>query len=416
MDARAALKEKLDQNTERHLRLLTDVVKIPSENPPGDTTKVCDYFCEVLEKTRIPFRLVAPQKTMPNVVATIQGKGPGPHLVFNGHMDVFPAGDPKRWDRPPFSGAVADGKIWGRGVSDMKAGTTASFIAFLALAEIQDRWAGKMTLTLVSDEETFGQWGARYLIEHEPDVLGDCVLNGEPSTPGVVRFGEKGLMWFEVRVRTKGGHGGYAHMSPNAVKIAGKIIADMEELGKITFPMSAEVRERIERARAGLDKYLGAGATDTLYKVTVNIGTIGGGLKVNMIAADCTVEVDVRCPIGGNTDVLLEQAEEIVKRYPEASLHLIYRTEPNSCDPDHVMLGYVRQSARDVRSEEPLEGISLGGTDCRLWRLRGTPAIVYGPTPYNMGAPNEYVTVDDYLGTVKVHARAAYDYLTGGKK
>ena len=132
MDVKAALQQKLEENTEAYLQLLTDVIKIPSDNPPGDTTQICQYYCGVLERAGIPFRVVAPQATMPNVVATVPGNRSGPHLIFNGHMDVFPAGDPTRWDRSPYSGAIADGKIWGRGASDMKAGTTASLIAFLA--------------------------------------------------------------------------------------------------------------------------------------------------------------------------------------------------------------------------------------------------------------------------------------------
>ena len=72
--------------------------------------------------------------------------------------------------------------------------------------------------------------------------------------------------------------------------------------------------------------------------------------------------------------------------------------------PDRVGL----QAARGIR---PTPGVSIGGTDCRFWRERGIPAYVYGPSPNNMGAPDEYVSLDDLLGTVRVHALSAYDYL-----
>ena len=65
----------------------------------------------------------------------------------------------------------------------MKAGTTASIMTYALLSRLRDRIGGRLTLTLVSDEETFGPWGARYLMEHHPEVHGDCLLNGEPSGP-----------------------------------------------------------------------------------------------------------------------------------------------------------------------------------------------------------------------------------------
>src|SRR5207248_2322723 len=107
----------------------------------------------------LDYDLVAPQPTMPNVVATVEGGEPGPHLVLNGHLDVFPAGEPARWSGDPFSGAIRDGKLYGRGVTDMKVGTAASLVTFAYLAELRQHLKGKLTLTAVSDEETFGPWG-----------------------------------------------------------------------------------------------------------------------------------------------------------------------------------------------------------------------------------------------------------------
>ena len=85
---------------------------------------------------------------MPNLVARIRGKEKGKRLVFNGHLDTYPAGDPKLWKRNPFSGDCEDGKIFGRGVSDMKGGDTASIMTFLFLAEHRHHMKGEVVLTL----------------------------------------------------------------------------------------------------------------------------------------------------------------------------------------------------------------------------------------------------------------------------
>ena len=84
-----------------------------------------------------------------------------------------------------------------------------------------------MTLTVVSDEETGGKWGADWLVNHCADeVLGDCVLNTEPSGLQTVRFGEKSMLWVRFRVKVPGGHSAYPHTSPSANKIAASLIKD----------------------------------------------------------------------------------------------------------------------------------------------------------------------------------------------
>lgn len=411
MDIRQHLTDRLRRDRDAFLQLVQDLVRIPSENPPGDTTRIFAYVTDWLAKRGLPHATVAPQPTMPNLVGSFDGGEPGKHLVLNGHIDVFPAGDASRWQDDPFSGAVRDGKVFGRGVTDMKVGTAASMVTYAYLHEIKDHLKGRLTLTAVSDEETFGPWGARWLIEHRPDVLGDCVLNGEPSTPQTIRFGEKGIIWLELTLATKGGHGAYAQVSDNAIKQAGAIIAELEELTQIEPEMPAQVEMRIENARVALDAALGPGATDTLKQVTVNIGVIEGGYKVNMIPGHCRVEVDVRCPVGVPLEVALARFDAIVSRHPNASYRVINQSAPNWVDPNHPMLTILQNNAVAVRNIKPLPILSIGGTDCRLWRLKGIPAFIYGPNPYNMGAPDEYATLDDLFGTYHVHVLSAYDYL-----
>jgi succinyl-diaminopimelate desuccinylase len=187
-DAMNNLKEQLtrwiDEDRDKIIDFLCDFVRAKSPNPPGDTTLAAAHVASFLEAHALPFRVIAPQPTMPNIVGSFTGPTPGRHLVLNGHMDVFPVDEQhERWTHGPWSGAMADGKIYGRGVADMKAGTSASVFTYYYLCRIRDHLKGRLTLTAVSDEETFGPWGARYLMEHHPEVHGDCLLNGEPSSP-----------------------------------------------------------------------------------------------------------------------------------------------------------------------------------------------------------------------------------------
>jgi succinyl-diaminopimelate desuccinylase len=215
-----------------------------------------------------------------------------------------------------------------------------------------------------------------------------------------------------MRVNTHGGHGAYAHQSSNAIIETAAIITELQRLAGLPVAMPPEVEVRVEAARGALDAALGAGATDVVKRVTLNIGVIGGGVKLNVIAAECRTEVDLRCPVGLSADELLAAFEEVLRAHPGATYAIVQKTDPTWCDPDHEMVGLLQRNAEAVRGIRPLPGISIGGTDCRIWRAVGIPAYVYGPTPYNMGAPDEHVTLDDLLGTVHVHVLSAFDYLT----
>jgi succinyl-diaminopimelate desuccinylase len=349
---------------------------------------------------------------MPNIVATFEGGAPGPHLVLNGHIDVFPVGAEK-WRHDPWSGDVADGKIWGRGSSDMKCGTSCSIWTYVYLHRIRDRLKGRLTLTAVSDEETFGPWGARYLMEHHAsEVLGDCCLNAEPSGPETIRFGERGLLWLAVTVRTRGAHGAYVHLSRSASRIAAGIVGELAAIENIRAPVSHNFAPLIEDARAEIDRALGPGAADIVGRVTLNVGRMEAGLKVNMIPSECRLELDIRLPLGVERETVMREVDAIVARHPEASVEEINHTAGYWCDPHGAMIGIMQANVEALTGQRPKPIVSLGGTDARLWRQRKVPAYVYGPHPSGMGGADEHVEIDEYLHVLRTHLLSAYDYLT----
>jgi len=194
-DTRARILRWVAEDREKLIGFLSAFVRVPSPNPPGDTRAAAAFLHDELAAQGVPVSYRTAKPEWPNVVGTFAARGAGPHLVLNGHIDVFPAGPAETWSRHPWSGAIEDGKVHGRGVVDMKCGTAASVWTYIYLHRLRDQLAGRLTLTCVSDEETGGTCGAKWLIDTFPDEFrGDCVLNGEPSTPGMVRFGEKGTL------------------------------------------------------------------------------------------------------------------------------------------------------------------------------------------------------------------------------
>jgi len=411
-DVKRQLAKWIDQDRDTIIGFLCDFVRAKSPNPPGDTTLAAAHITRFLEAQGLPFRVIAPQATMPNIVGTFEGRGPGRHLVLNGHIDVFPADERnERWTHGPWSGAIANGKIYGRGVADMKAGTSASIFTYAYLYRIREHLKGRLTLTAVSDEETFGPWGARYLMEHHPEVHGDCLLNGEPSSPLTIRFGEKGPLWLEFTVRTPGAHGAYTHYSKSATKLAMQLARDLEAVTEIKPEISDNIRAALEQGHATMEKAMGAGAAAAVSAVTLNIGTIRGGLKVNMVPGECVFETDIRLPVGVDQSQVLGVVAKVLKQYPEATMRETQFSAPSWCDPNGEMVEILQRNVTALKGFTPIPIVSLGGTDARLWRYRNIPAYVYGPFPRGMGSTDEHVEIEEFLHIVRVHVLSAYDYL-----
>lgn len=420
-EARRQLIEALERDADRMVGILGGFVAVPSPNPPGDTRDATAYLTELLDAEGVPYRIVAPRETMPNILGGFDGAaGPGPHLVLNGHIDVFPAGDPADWSVPPWSGAVIDGRVWGRGVTDMKAGTVASVMTYVHLHRLRAHLPGRLTLTAVSDEETGGKWGARYLLEqHGDEVRGDAVLNGEPSDPRTVRFCEKGTLRLTFTVRTPGAHGAYPNKSRNANRIAGHLMDALDRLAEMVpeMPESLAGLLRRDEIRARIDAAMGAGTAAIVDKVTVNYGVLRGGLKVNLLPGTCVMEVDIRLPIGLDRAAVLARIDTILEAFPEVTL-AVQEAASNAAsysDPGHPLVGLIRRNARELGGHDPLPIPSLGASDCKHFRHHGVPSFLYGVPAGNMGRADESVAVEDFLHVVRTHAVTAFDYLTGAE-
>ena len=251
----------IEADRDEIVRFLSAFVAAPSPNPPGDTRPAAEVARVLLQSKDVPHEIKAAKPELPNLVGSFAGGTAGRHLVLNGHMDVFPVGPHERWTHGAWSGAVADGKVWGRGVVDMKCGTAASLWTYIYLHRLRQRLKGRLTLTAVSDEETGGTWGSKWLLESFGDAFrGDCVLNGEPGTPETVRFGEKGTLRLVFTVDTPGAHAAYTHLSKNAIRLAAEIVQRLYWLEDTFFDQPVALKHAVAASAPLMDRLLGAGA------------------------------------------------------------------------------------------------------------------------------------------------------------
>ncbi|RAI01520.1 peptidase M20 [Acuticoccus sediminis] len=419
MGARETLLAEIERDRDEIVALLSRFVAAPSPNPPGDTAEATAVLTDYLGKAGVPFRTVTAEGH-PNIVGGFDGASGGPHLVLNGHIDVFPVSPDEAWTHPPFSGAVADGQVWGRGTTDMKAGTIASVITYVYLHRLREALGGRLTLTAVSDEETGGKWGALYLLRELGDeVRGDAVLNGEPSNTSSVRFCEKGTLRLTFTIRANGAHGAYPNKSENPNRIAGKLMERLDRLTELA-PDTPEALAALladPKVRAAIDAAMGAGTADIADKVTVNYGVVNGGVKVNIIPSVCRMEVDIRLPIGIDRAAVLAEIETILADFPQTTLEVQEAASNASSysEPDHPIAALVQKNAAELGRPGVVPIPSMGASDCKHFRHFGVPSYIYGVPAGNMGRADEAVAIDDFMHVVKTHALTAFDYLSGGR-
>lgn len=298
----------------------------------------------------------------------------------------------------------------------MKAGTAASVIAYSYIHKYREFLKGSIALCAVSDEETGGKWGTRYLLD-DPRWRGDCVIDGEPGGVGTIRFAEKGTLRLTFTVKTEGGHGAYTHRTKSATRIAAALINELGGIEDIVPDLEPSLKEYMKRGdvREAIDVAMGVGAADITLVPTLNIGTIHGGLKVNMIPDNCVFEADIRLPMGLKADQVMDVIQGILKRYPEATVEIQEAASNPAafCAHDHPMVDILARQAEKFTGKKPVAIPSLGATDCKFYRYKDIPAYVYGVSPESMAARDESVSVDEFLTIVKTHTLAAWEYLGG---
>ena len=310
-DIRSKLARQVDGALDGLIEVTKRLVAVASPNPPSDTEEISKVAEALLrEIPGIEIEIIEPAPRVKSLIGRIKSGKPGRRLIFNGHLDTFPLLEELPWTVPPLSGVLKEGKLYGRGVCDMKGGMACSILAARLLAQNRDAWSGEIVLTLAGDEENMGSLGTGYMMEHIPHARGDANICGDVGSPKVVRFGEKGLMWVEVEATGSPAHGAHVHRGTNAIDRLRTALDRLKDLEDVPFQTPPVVTAAIAKAKAISEPLSGAGESETLQRVTVNIGTIEGGTSPNLVPTHCIARADIRLPVGITTDVLVAKLDE----------------------------------------------------------------------------------------------------------
>ena len=409
-ELKARVLREIDARMPEFEALLGEIVRIPTDNPPGDTTACVSFLADYLKSRGLPADVYEPRPTLQSIVSYCIGSKRGRNLVLNGHLDQFPAGDRQAWSFDPYSGESRDGRILGRGVGDMKAGSVASLICLLLIHQLEIPIEGQLTLALVADEEAGSRWGVRWLLENVPHTRGDACLNSEPTLLDQVLIGHRGMYWLKVTTRHPGGWAGNP-ATDDAISRAMLVAGAVRKLQGWKVDPPPGMVPAIERAKRKMDEDTGWIVDST----TVNVGTVHGGTQPNTIPAHCSLVIDIRPPIGITTAQVEARVEEAIRETglnrEEISLEWLLDFEPSYCSPEDEIVKLTAANAGAITGREIEVNASPGSTDTRLWWARGIPAVVYGTGAENVAAPDEWVSAQEFRDVIQVHAATAVDYL-----
>ena len=353
---------------ERLVALLQRLVQTPSENPPGNEENVSKIIEEAFSSAGLDIRKISFEKNRPNVLGTLKGKSSENPLVFVAHSDTVPAG--RGWDTPPFSGKIKDGKLYGRGATDDKCHV--AMLAEVAKSMKEDNIIPKQDILFLAmaDEESGGGAGLIPLLENKSIPAKEAVLlDGDGFE---ITIAQKGLMHARATVFGRKAHGAYPHLGRNAIEDTAKIICDLKDA-----PISNEKHPLLGDA-------------------TINIGTISGGDRVNIVADRCFFEIDARFAPPISCNLIKEHMNKVIGRHSEKhKLEIESEMEPVQIDKEHPLVTNMCLAIKEA-GREPNVGGSAGSTLLALLVNHGINGVSLGfGTKGTTHAANEYVVIED---------------------
>jgi acetylornithine deacetylase/succinyl-diaminopimelate desuccinylase family protein len=388
-------------------RMLAELVKIPSDNPPGDCQRHADRAAELyealgftVERHKVPQSLVDKVGMISATNLIVRHTfGPGPTVALNAHGDVVAPGE--GWTVDPYGAEIKDGWMYGRGVATSKSDFVTYAYALLALQSLGEKLSGTVEIHLTYDEEVGGDIGPLYLLQHgltKPDYVICAGLSY-----GVVTA-HNGCLHLDVDVRGKSAHAARPETGVDALEAATHILSKLYAL-----------REGFKSQRS---------AVEGITTPSLVVGLISGGINTNVVPDRIVMRVDRR--------MIPEESGEAVARELTGFIEAAASEMPGiQCRVQQLMLatplkpidGQERLSDALCRHASELTGEHIRAhgvplyTDARHYSQAGIPTVLYGAGPHTMLEANahradEKLKIDDLALATKVVALTLRDILS----
>lgn len=409
------LDETLQQLRPYLVDTLQELVRIPSENlPPRGGERACQRFvAQELERLGLtpdvyllgdvaglaahpeywPDRDYSDR---PNVNAVVRGGG-GRSLVLSGHIDTVPADTPVAWSHDPFGAGIEDGRLYGRGAWDMKAGVAMNLTVLRVLKEAGARLGGDLIFETVVDEEFGGVNGT--LAGRLRGYTADAAIITEPTHLKICPA-QRGGQVVHVELRGSGGM-----LSPG--ETSGRVT---EQLAHLLAAVPAFARER--EGRVAVHPYY-AGCAEPFAAWITNIATGRWGWTQPITVAErCRIEIYFQTM----PDETREEAHADFERWWAATLDArpgLFRTRPDyhlpmrwlpgcAMAPDEPLVTELQRAARSLGLDPGVEGLDAPSDMYIFQRCFQMPALMWGPSGGNAHQADEYVDVESLVAATRV--------------
>ena len=384
------------------VELARRLVRVRSVGGPGGSeAAAAELAAEAMRGFGWAPELVEVAPGRPNLIATlVGGAGPGPTLALEGHLDVVTEGDPEEWSVDPFGGEIRDGRLYGRGAADMKAGVAAMIHGARAL-ELAGPFPGALRLLVLADEEGM-MLGAKHAVASGALSGVSGVIVCEPEG-GEICPTSKGALRLLFELRGKMAHGAMPDRGHSPIPAAAELVAEI-----------ARVQDRLQ-ADPGRHPSLG------LPYLTPTVVMAGSLEQMNVSPSSATLAVDVRTVPGvdhpGLIRALEDAGQSLGARFGVQVGLLVLDDRPPVETPaqDPLLLALARAHAEVWGRPAALGGVP-GTTDGTIiTRDAGVPSVVYGPGgKWIAHQADEFVEVEEIPRYARVYARAAQLFLGGG--
>lgn len=334
----------------------------------------------------------------PNVVGIFKGTGGGKSLILSGHIDTVPYNE-SEWGFPPLSGTIHEGRMYGRGTVDMKAGLAAMVMAIAALKKAGVKLKGDVIIESVVDEEGGGN-GTLACVDR--GHLADAAIITEGTGEQII-VTNRGVLNVEVLVTGRAAHACRKWTGVNAVEKMIKIINGLAELER---------------------RWLATKTHPLLPSPTITVGQIEGGIGATVVPGSCIIKCDVKF-LPYDIDEAMSAAKikrefedwvEMIAlgddwmREHKPSIRWYSEVMPYELAIDHPFVSAMRSAAEHVIPGVSIGGMA-GGSDARIMQNVGkVPTILFGPGGESAHGANEYVAVDSYIRSIKALAAMAIDW------
>jgi succinyl-diaminopimelate desuccinylase len=413
---RDALHQTVLDTQDELIKLASDLIRLKNQSPLDDQLPAVEFVRSWLASKGIDSELVGTDKEYPITLAHIgRTDGTGFHIVLNGHVDVVPVGDLSGWAFDPFGGEVSDGKIHGRGASDMKCGLAVLLFTMATLKSSGVDLPGDIRLHMVCDEEIAGK-GTAWLCENGYADGADAVVIGEPTGHDNIEIGQKGILHVTLDAQGTPGHGSTGnYKGDNAILKLARVLPNVVDLTQVPGHFKPEQARTVANSRVIAERTIPVpGVGNVVDHVAANVGLIEGGTKINMVPDHASAKIDVRMPCGTDHDEVVAAVDALIAKSGVDGVTASYEwiSEGNYTDDTCVLVTSFKKNIEAVWGQECLPAYQWASSDAAHYRALGCPTIQFGPAN-NAGIHgyNEDVDVIDVVHAAEVYMLSICDMM-----